>query len=64
MGVLNNPKRESIAREPEKKKRRAVAADFLGRLKPFDKWVAERNPSEFEKEIYWMIAGRNHRARS
>ena len=32
-----------------------MSADFLRRLKPFDKWVIERNPSEFDKEIYWRI---------
>ena len=45
----------SHAQELAKEKRRAVAADFLGRLKPFDKWVVERNLSEFDKEIYWRI---------
>jgi hypothetical protein len=55
MGVLNNPKHERFAQELAKEKLRAVAADFLGRLKPFDKWAIECNQSEFDKEIYWRI---------
>ena len=56
MVVLNNPKSEaSHAQELAKEKRRTVATDFLGRPKPFDKWVVERNLSEFDKEIYWRI---------
>ncbi len=55
MGVLNNPRHKMAAQELAIRKRRAVAADYLMRLKPFAQWVAERNLTEAEKEIYWWI---------
>jgi hypothetical protein len=55
MVVLNNPKSEASHAQELTKEKRSAAADFLGRPKPFDKWVVERNLSEFDKEIYWRI---------
>lgn len=55
MGALVNPKRQISAQVSATKKAKAVAANLLQRLKPFDQWVAERNPSASEKEMYWWI---------
>jgi hypothetical protein len=52
MVVLNNPKSEaSHAQELAKEKRRAAAADFLGRPKPFDKWVVEALPAQASRAM-------------